>query len=151
MKKFTYKALLLIIVVLLIQSCSRDKATNISAYNDTESHNMGQNCMNCHKPGGKGKGAFQAAGNVYDSLQTTIRTNGTVKLYTGSNGSGSVKATIQVDGNGNFFTTETIDFTGGLYPCITGSNGDVHYMPYSISMGQCNSCHGVNTNKIWLK
>jgi len=142
---------LLIGTFLLTQSCQKNNETNISSYNSTESHNMGQNCMNCHWTDGKGQGAFMAAGTVYDSLFTTRRSNGTVKLYTGINATGTLKATIEVDGNGNFYTTENIDFASGVYPTITGSSGDIHYMTSSIQMGQCNSCHGVTTNKIWVQ
>jgi hypothetical protein len=138
-------------IFFLTQSCQKNNETNISGYNDTESHNMGQNCMNCHNPDGKGQGSFVAAGTVYDSLFTTRRKNGTVKLYTGLKATGTLRATIEVDGNGNFYTTEDIDFSGGIYPTITGSEGDIHYMTSSIQMGQCNSCHGVTTNKIWVR
>lgn len=137
--------------LLLTQSCMKNDETNISSYNSDESHNMGQNCMHCHNTTGKGKGTFMAAGTVYDSLMTTTRKNGTVKIYTGPNASGTLRASIEVDGQGNFYTTENIDFAGGVYPIITGSSGDIHYMTETISMGQCNSCHGITTNKIWVR
>lgn len=146
-------------LITLLFSCKKDKKndsgneveTNISSKGETESHNNGQNCMNCHVSGGQGKGIFVVAGSVYDSLQTSNRINGTITLYSAANGSGSSVATIYVDGNGNFFTTETVDFVNGLYPSIKSSNGDVHYMPTSVSNGRCNSCHGVNARKIWVK
>ena len=139
------------------QSCIKEKNESenseavSSSYNGNKSHNMGQNCMNCHKRGGPGEGFFSVAGTVYDSLKTTINGNGIVKLYTGVDGRGTLKATIQVDGNGNFYTTDNIDFTGGLYPSITGLSGDTRYMGSPIMVGQCNSCHGVSNDKIWVK
>jgi hypothetical protein len=110
---------------------------------------MGQNCMNCHKDGGEGKGCFFVAGTVYDSLQSSTKANGIIKLYSGPNGTGILKGTIEVDAKGNFFTTDIIDFSSQVYPSITNTIGNVKYMGSGISTGQCNSCHGVSTDKIW--
>jgi hypothetical protein len=138
--------------LLIISSCEKENEneTNISTYGSQKSHNMGQNCMNCHKSGGPGEGWFQAAGTVYDSTGNATYPNATVKLYSGPNGTGNLKYTIQADGKGNFYTTESIDFSGGLYPAVSGTQG-TQYMGSSISMGQCNSCHGNTTNRIWTK
>jgi len=138
-------------VILVSQSCQKNNETNISSYNSDESHNMGQNCMICHNTNGKGSGVFMAAGTVYDSLMTTTRQNGTIRLYSGPNQTGTLRATIEVDGHGNFYTTENIDFAGGVFATATGSGGDIHVMSEKISMGECNSCHGVTTNKIYVK
>ena len=136
---------------LLIISCKKnEKATNISSYNETESHNMGQNCMNCHKSGGDGEGIFQAAGTVYDSTLSVTLPNTTVYLYTEQGGNGTLKHTVEVDGLGNFYTTESIDFGDGLYPTIKGATISKH-MSSPITSGQCNSCHGVSTSKLWTK
>ncbi len=141
---------------IMMQSCKKDNKnennneTNISASGGHESHNMSQNCMNCHKQGGEGKGWFNAAGTAYDSLLTSTYPNIIVRLYTGPDGTGTLKNTIYGDANGNFFTTEAIDFSAGLYPSVSG-NSTTKYMGSAISMGQCNSCHGVSTGKIWTK
>ncbi len=133
----------------IISSCKKsNNVTNISSTGASESHNMGRNCMTCHKSGGEGKGWFNVAGTVYNSTFNNTYPNGTVYLYTGPNGTGTLKYTIQVDAKGNFYTTESIDFSGGLYPAVKG-NGATQYMNSSISMGQCNSCHGVSQNKIF--
>jgi mono/diheme cytochrome c family protein len=138
--------------IISFSSCKKnDQATNISAAGDTESHNTGRNCMECHKSGGNGKGAFQAAGSVYDSTKTSTYSNVIVKLFTLENGGGTLRATINGDANGNFFTTEAIDFSGNLYPAVYGTSGNVKYMASSISSGACNSCHGSSTAKIWAK
>jgi len=76
--------------------------------------------------------------------------NGKIELYSGPNGTGDLKYTIQVDGKGNFYTTETIDFGTGLYVTASGSLGS-NSMGSVITSGQCNACHGVNTDKIWTK
>jgi cytochrome c553 len=136
-----------------IQGCekeSEENETNISRYGDDDSHNMSQNCMNCHKSGGQGEGWFNAAGTVYNAAFTNVQPNGTVKLYTGPDGTGTLKYTIEVDAKGNFYTTEDINFGSGLYPSITGTSGDVQYMSTTTTIGACNSCHGVSTNKIFV-
>lgn len=138
-------------ILLMTQSCEKNNETKISKNNGDESHNMGQDCMHCHNSNGKGEGVFMAAGTVYDSLMTSTRKNGTVRLYSGPNQTGNLRATIEVDGKGNFYTTENIDFTGGVFPTITGSSGDIHYMSSTTSIGECNSCHGVTTNKIYVR
>jgi hypothetical protein len=156
LKLISIVTILAFVGIITLQSCEKEDnehgcgATNISAKNQDESHNMGQNCMNCHKDGGEGKGCFYIAGTVYDSLQTSTKPNGTVKLYSGPNGSGTLKGTIEVDAKGNFFTTNIVDLSSPVYPSVTNSNGDTKYMGSSTSTGQCNSCHGVSTNKIWV-
>ena len=140
----------------MMQSCKKDSKdenngeTNISATGGHESHNMSQNCMNCHKKGGEGKGWFSVAGTVYDSLLTNTFQNVIVRLYTGPDGTGTLKSTIYGDAKGNFFTTEAIDFGVGLYPSVQGIS-TTQFMSGIITNGQCNSCHGVTTDKIWTK
>lgn len=133
------------------QSCENNNESNISAHNLTESHNMGRNCMGCHKKKGPGKGWFNVAGTVYDSLKTTTISNATIKLYTGVNGTGTLKYTIDGDANGNFYTTDAIDFSTPLYPAVTGLE-ITKYMSISITQGKCNGCHGDPTGpKIWTR
>lgn len=135
------------------QACNHADEGNkkmVSKNFESESHNMGQNCMNCHKSGGEGEGWFNVAGTVYDSTKTNTYPNGTVKLYTGPNGTGNLVATIAVDNLGNFYTTESVSFGSGLYPAVQGKN-TVQYMGSATSTGQCNSCHGVSTDKLWSK
>lgn len=147
-------ASLLVLGVLsgMIFSCNKEgeNETKVSRNGGTESHNTGQNCMNCHKTGGSGEGRFTVAGTLYTTDLSTPSPNGVVKLYTDVNGAGQLKATIYVDAKGNFYTTEAIDFSQGLYPVVTGSSGNSQYMPPMISTGACNSCHGTNTTKLWV-
>jgi hypothetical protein len=59
--------------LIVFNSCEKEEACdedNISEQGDDESHNMGQNCMQCHKLGGEGEGCFVVAGTVYDTLST---------------------------------------------------------------------------------
>lgn len=146
---------ILLTVFFLLESCKKENEENeyeykVSSYNGTESHNMGLNCISCHKQGGSGEGWFNIASTVYDSLQTSTYPNCAVKLYTGANGTGILKYTVEVDGMGNFYSTENIDFGSGLYPAVSSPNG-TKFMSSSISSGNCTSCHGGSTSKIWAK
>lgn len=154
MKKNVFTIMLAAILgMIAVQSCEKEgksNVTNISSAGETESHNMGQNCMNCHKSGGEGKGWFNAAGTLYNEAGTETLKNGTVQLRTATKGGGDLRGTVIVDGKGNFYTTENIDFSGGVFPSVQGSTSTQH-MSTTISNGQCNSCHGVSTAKLWTK
>ena len=137
----------------MMQSCTEDEYGSItnSESGSNDSHNMGQNCMNCHKPGGGEAPAWKVAGTVYNEALTATNSNATVKLYTGPNETGTLKYTIQVDAKGNFYTTSAIDFTGGLYPSVSGATS-TYSMSTPIESGACNSCHdGVSRSRIWTK
>lgn len=140
---------LTLILAIGMNACKKNSdITNISSNGKNESHNMGQNCMDCHKVGGDGKGAFKAAGTVYNSGLTAELPNVKVKLFTGPNGTGSLAHVIEVDAKGNFYTTESIDFSKGLYPSVETGNGSL-YMSTTAANGMCNSCHGVSTTKLY--
>lgn len=138
---------------IILVSCSHydiEKARkNISKNADTESHNNGLNCMNCHKTGGKGYGWFTIAGSIFKGNNVTPNGNGKIYLYSDPNGQGTLKYTLDVDGLGNFFTTESANFEGGLYPVHENSQGVKKYMQTPIISGQCQSCHNVTTPAIW--
>jgi hypothetical protein len=153
--KYLFVTLLLSITIFLSQSCEDNShegcgETNISHFNDDNSHNNGKDCMTCHTDGGEGEGCFVISGSVYDSMKTSALPNVTLKLYTQVNGTGQLKYTVQGDKNGNFFTTDNINY-GGLFPTITGSSGEIHYMSTALTKGNCNSCHGVSTDKLWTR
>jgi hypothetical protein len=143
-------------LIMISASCTKENEndssgeSNISSTGGNKSHNTGQNCMNCHKQGGSGEGNFNAAGTIYNSQMAATYPNAVVKLYTQANGGGTLRATINGDAKGNFFTTATIDFAGGLYPAIIGSSGNIKYMNGSITSGACTACHGSSTAKIWV-
>lgn len=122
---------------------------NISSAGSNHSHNKGMNCMQCHKAGGEGEGCFNVAGTVYQAnLQNTV-SSGKVELYTGPNGTGTLKYTIDIDSKGNFYTTANVAYTG-LYPKVTGPSGASISMGSPLSTGACNSCHGASTAKIGI-
>lgn len=145
------KFLFLLSVVLFVFACERgENETKISSYGGTKSHNNGQNCMSCHKSGGKGEGWFTAAGSIYKKDFASPSPNCTILLYTAPGGAGSLKTVIESDALGNFYTTEKIDFSQGLYPAVKNSSDSIRYMGTYTTTGQCNSCHGVSNDKIWV-
>ena len=94
---------------------------------------------------------FTASGSVYKSDKTTAYPNGTVKLYSAANQGGTLVKSIQVDGLGNFYTTESISFSSGLYPAVEYS-GQTNTMQSTTTSGRCYTCHvsgGVAGNVIY--
>jgi mono/diheme cytochrome c family protein len=160
--KLIISSIFLFSIFILSQSCSEEKNTlinfddqnekdiNTSMYGANNSHYTGQNCMNCHNADGFGKWDFNLAGSIYDSSRVNPYANAAVKLYTGANETGILKYIIQVDAEGNFYSTENIDYSEKLYPAVQGPT-TTQIMTKPISNGQCNSCHGVSTNKLWAK
>lgn len=122
---------------------------NISSAGADDSHNKGQNCMQCHNSTGEGEGCFNVAGTVYKADLQNSQTGGTVELYTEPNGAGTLKYTIAIDGKGNFYTTANVDYTG-LYPKVTSPSGASIYMGSPLSSGACNTCHGSSSSKLGL-
>ncbi|NQU88726.1 MAG: hypothetical protein HQ541_23530 [Mariniphaga sp.] len=154
MKKTFITVRIIFSVMIVFISCEDEYGGDrvlISSFNDMDSHKDGQNCMSCHISGGKGKGWFTVAGTVYNASLTSVYINSTVKLYKDSISSGTLVKTIEVDGKGNFYTTDNVDFGNGLYATVTGTSGNIKPMVSSFLTGQCNSCHGIFTGKIWAE
>lgn len=127
-----------------------DTTTLVSYYGGTLSHNAGDNCQACHTDGSTVKGWFNAAGTVYDSTQNKTYPNATINLYDGIQATGNLVATVEADSLGNFYTTEDIEFGVGLYIEVIGDSSSAQ-MGARITSGACNKCHGVITNRIWVK
>lgn len=154
-KKLLGIVILFVLSVTLHLACSTDsgnRQTRImtSSFGSTLSHNTGQNCMSCHHPGGSGDGSFIIAGTVYDSTGSSTMPNVLVSLHSEPDGMGAKLAEIEVDELGNFYTTETFEFGDGLYTGVTGNTATL-YMQSAITNGACNSCHGVDTDRIRSK
>ncbi len=139
----------IILPFIALFSCNHAKQMEVvvSQHGKSRSHNMGKNCMDCHKKGGEGSGWFYIAGTAYTNNETTTAQDVTVLMYTQSDGNGTVKYTIEGDQKGNFYTTAITGFGAGLFPAIVYNN-DTSFMSSSITNGACNSCHGVSTTKI---
>lgn len=113
-------------------------------------HNVGNDCLVCHKAGGGGEGVFSAGGSVFKAGTTTGATGVSVKLYAASDGSGTPVATMTSEVGGNFYKKGSIDFGTGLYVKVTSTKG-TSSMASPITTGACNSCHGINTAKITVQ
>lgn len=149
--KSTIAFAVIALLLILLQSCSKEKEyeSTDSETESNKSHNAGQNCMACHKPGGGEAPTWNLAGTVYNQARTAANSNATVKLYTGPDGTGVLKYTFKVDALGNFYTGGAIDFTGDLYPSVTGAT-TTQFMSSPITSGACNSCHNtITTGRIW--
>ncbi len=101
----------------------------------------GYNCMNCHYTEGRGEGWFFVAGTINGNPG-----NGLVRLYKDFNQ--TPVATLEVDVHGNFYTTDEIDFSSGLFVDMVDASGQVKQMTGKISNGQCSLCHGVSTSSL---
>jgi hypothetical protein len=134
----------------------------VSAHGTTYSHTDGRrgaNCLGCHNIGGTNPYQYSVAGSIYELDLITYFPDATIFQYSGPNGSGDLVATIEVDGNGNFYTTEPIDLGNGkgngVYPAIYGNRGDsvTHYMNESTNDGACSNsgCHSVNRPPIYAQ
>ncbi len=137
-----------VLLFVFISSCKKDAEIKISKNGETESHNMGQACTNCHKSGGSGEGIFTIAGTVYDSTLVNPLPNGKIEFYDAAVG-GNLMLTLEVDGNGNFYTTNNVSFGSGLYPRAVSPMGDIHEMLVPFSGGSCASCHGNTRPRVW--
>ena len=146
--KFLLLLFTILCTVFIFIACEKDHE-HTSQNGETESHNMGQNCMNCHSASGNNEHKFYIAGTVYDSTKTTPLANGKVEFYDAVSG-GNLVLTLEVDGNGNFYTTNNINFGNGLHPKVISPNGQVKEMGSLTSNGGCGSCHGANQPRIWV-
>ncbi len=130
-----------------------DQMQVISKPNTKKSHEFGNDCMSCHKKGGAAKSIFMVSGSVLDEARAKIYKNPVIKLYTERRGQGELVATILGDALGNFYSTENIDFSIGLYPTLVGTEGvaePIKHMSRPIFSGTCNSCHGPKEEKLGI-
>ena len=142
-------------IFMLLHSCDSNGNGNsggeiISSFNSSRSHKTGQNCMNCHVQGGGGDGFFSVAGTVYEKDGNNPLPNAIVRIYPADELEGDPIAVIEVDGRGNFYTTENIVFEGGLTTSVEGPTTEI-FMESTITNGSCNSCHGQSTGSIWAE
>ena len=150
-KKIIQFVVLFVMPFIVFNSCNHanQMVENNSKYGDDESHNMGKDCMSCHKKGGDGEGWFYIAGTAYTNDGENTAEDVTVLMYTKPDGKGILKKIIEGDKLGNFYTTDITGFGNGLYPAVVFNN-DTTFMSSSTTNGSCNSCHGNSTSKIEL-
>jgi mono/diheme cytochrome c family protein len=135
-----------------VSSCGK-KNYKTSRHGDNKSHFEGSTCISCHMPGGSAKEAFSVCGSVYDEVRLKVQPGAVVKLYTQPKAQGKLVATLNTDNKGNFYTTQKIDLSKGVYATLLGTPGvkeDTKHMPHRIFNGDCNSCHGVFTETLGI-
>lgn len=136
-----------------VRSPALDRS-NISTAAADDSHKLGDprygaNCMRCHQSKGPGVGIFSAAGTVVDAEGRAAR--GTkVEIFSGTADRPNKTfldvvryALLDVDQNGNFYTTEPIPYEQHkLTARILGPDGRVLSTMFSTKQtGACNTCH----------
>lgn len=144
------KILFLVTAIVLLSGCEETFHPKVSSHDSMGSHNNGLDCISCHSKGGSGEYRFDVAGTVLNDSLAGVLPNTTIKLYTGIQGSGKLKYTLEGDAYGNFYTSHNIRFGNGLYPAVEGPT-TTKYMMEPITQGSCNSCHGVITDPVWSK
>ena len=153
MTKSVIFSLIAALVFFSFTGCKKTTSSNktaTSAHNSTSSRKMSGACLNCHTSGGNGPGWWTVADTVYTEDFSATSPNGTINFYSEPFGAGTVVATIEVDANGNFYTSKTILPAAGAYPQLVGTSGNMQDMPALCTSGDCNSCHGVTCAKIWI-
>lgn len=153
MKKSAIITFIIVVFIYSMTGCKKNDGGNrtaSSSHNSTSGYNMSGVCQSCHVSGGSGPGWWTVAGTVYNRDLSAVSPNGTIYFYSGPEGSGSVVGTLEVDANGNFYTSSSILPAAGAYPQIKGVSGNVQNMPQFCTSGNCNACHGVTTTKIWI-
>jgi cytochrome c553 len=153
----TFRSIFAVVVVLAPiqagcgdESDPRSNQENISHHGGTESHRAGENCISCHREGGDGTGWFTIAGTVYYKGGESVHPNTTVRLFMEPGGMGETVRIVEVDDNGNFFTTEPLDFEPGLYPALY-SDSSSEKKALVTTEGACSSCHGVNVDRLFVE
>lgn len=138
-KRLTVSLGFLCILTFWMISCS--KSTNnrkISSHGEADSHNKGQNCMNCHYQEGPGEGWFTVSGSVSGAYTDhSVRVSDAVTQ--------ELLVVVEVDQLGNFYTTEGVNFSNGTTVDIIDGQGQViQDMITIVTNGQCNLCHNKN-------
>jgi len=127
---------------------------NVSSAQSDDSHKPGDprygvSCMRCHQAHGPGVGQFSAAGSVVD-LNGNPAKGTKVEIFSGTADRPNKTfvdvtryALLDVDQNGNFYTTEPIPYAQQkLTARILGPDGSVLQTMFSTKQtGACNTCH----------
>ncbi len=147
-----------IVLSLIVASCTLftvacKKKYNSSHHGESKSHKQGTLCITCHSPNASAKEVFTIGGTVFDEVRLNAQPKAIIKLYTKPGAKGKLVATLRTDDLGNFYTNQEIDFSSGLYATLLGTPGvkdDTKHMPRAIFMGDCNRCHGLNTESLGI-
>lgn len=141
-----------LILLLQASSCGRKEnncsAIRVSILGVGSSHNSGLQCQNCHVYQGSGPGCFTLAGSIYRDNGFDPYPDGEIRMYTLPNGQGENRGTLYTDNSGNFYTTQTIDYSQELYPVLVDGNNKAYYMNTPVTEGNCNRCHSEFAQRI---
>ena len=158
--KLSFLFLTLSVLSFLFISCQKGSGTASSKYGQHKSHNHGRACFHCHGTGGDNEFWWKVGGSIYKPDLTSYNPNGTVYFYNGTGQQGALVKTLEVDGNGNIFTSETMP-ADSLYIGLQSSSGNVKYMPDKTNDFNCNGCHDGKSHvykdsafvipRIWIK
>lgn len=123
----------------------RDPALDVnlrSSHGEAISHNIGQNCMQCHQAHGPGPGRFSVAGTLHDADGSPLP-DGTLELRSAPDGNGELVLSIEADALGNFYATDVLPLAETpLFPTVYGADGvGKNFMPFPTRSGACNVCH----------
>jgi len=123
----------------------RDPALDVelrSGHGDAISHNLGQNCMQCHQARGPGRGRFSVAGTLHDAEGAPLP-DGTLELHSAPDGAGELVLRVEADGLGNFYSTDPLPLPDmPLFPTVYDADGvGKNFMPFPTRSGACNVCH----------
>jgi hypothetical protein len=154
MKKLFFSLGFILLSCMVFFGCKKNNedTSTQSKHNETRSHKNGTDCLVCHTSGGAASEyKWIMAGSVYQTGEISANPNGMIYLWSGVSGTGDLKATLQVDGLGNFFTTASVIPSSPVYPQVINATGSAFKnMPLPITTGNCNGCHGISTGKIWV-
>ena len=153
MKITAFLSIILVTALFYFSGCKKNSGGNVTAasmHNSTASKKMGGACQSCHTSGGTAKGWWTAAGTIYTEDYSTVYPNATINFYTGPNGTGNLIGTLEVDAEGNFYSSTLALPAEGYYPQVVGTTGNILNMPQLCLSGNCNACHGVTSAKIWI-
>ncbi|MEI7661811.1 MAG: hypothetical protein WCK34_06430 [Bacteroidota bacterium] len=140
-------------VIMAVAGCKKNDGGNktaSSSHNSTASKKMGGVCQNCHVSGGSGPGWWTVAGTVYTEDLKAFAPNGTIQFFSANLTDTIPVATLEIDQNGNFYSSSLVLPVSGVYPQITGTSGNIVMMPQLCTSGNCNYCHGISCAKIWV-
>lgn len=123
----------------------RDPALDValrSGHGDAISHNLGQNCMQCHQARGPGRGRFSVAGTLHDAEGAPLP-DGSLELRSAPDGGGELVLRVEADGLGNFYSTDPLPLPDvPLFPTVYDADGvGKNFMPFPTRSGACNVCH----------
>jgi hypothetical protein len=109
-------------------------------------HHQGAICQTCHVMGGDAKaiakgGIFTLAGTLYNNgTASQVGVEGDrIRLFVKN--SSTIAVSLITDKNGNFYTTQPLDFNALSMPEVKSTHRSMGVRAFT---GQCNGCHHDN-------